>query len=50
LLAEVDQAYRQLAADYPGWQPYAQAWRSRLAATQTAAEELATMMATEGNL
>jgi len=50
LLAEVDQAYRQLAADYPSWQPYAQAWRNRLAATQTAAEELRPMMATEENL
>ena len=34
LFAEVDLAYRQLAADYPGWQPYAQAWCSRLAAAQ----------------
>lgn len=34
LLAEADLAYGQVSADYPGWQPYAQAWSYRLAATQ----------------
>ncbi|MCB0212957.1 MAG: molecular chaperone TorD family protein [Anaerolineae bacterium] len=33
-LTEADQAYHQLAVDYPGWQPYAHAWGNRLAATQ----------------
>ena len=36
LFSEVDRTYHQLAIDYPDWQPYAQAWRSRLAAVKNA--------------
>jgi TorA maturation chaperone TorD len=40
---EARQAYAHLAAGYPHWQPYAEAWQARLAATQALCNELKTM-------
>lgn len=34
IVAQADDDYQNLAAEYPAWQPYSQAWRTRLATTQ----------------
>lgn len=40
---ETQRAYGRLAADYPHWQPYAQAWQRRVTAAQALCNELKTL-------
>jgi hypothetical protein len=35
IVAQADDDYQNLAAEYPAWHPYSQAWRTRLIITQT---------------
>jgi len=39
-LADAEVAYQKLAAEYPAWLPYADAWQHRLASTQAMLTEL----------
>jgi hypothetical protein len=35
IVAQADNDYQSVAAEYPAWHPYSQAWRTRLIITQT---------------